>query len=174
VAVADFNNDGNLDLIMANYASADATVLLGDGTGNFSAPQSYATGPYCHGVTVADFNNDGFADAATVNVLSGDLSVLINDGYWYGAESNQPVVGSFALHEAGTLDSAASASSSALVQPAQAKASLMPGSVDQAFTGDSTENHPVTSSSLHHDLLPARMPTHTGLENDLSSTPVEL
>jgi hypothetical protein len=42
VAVGDFNNDGRPDLAAANFNSHNVTILLGDGTGNFTQP---ATSP---------------------------------------------------------------------------------------------------------------------------------
>src|SRR6266700_561127 len=35
VAVADFNGDGKLDLVVANLGSDNVTILLGDGRGGF-------------------------------------------------------------------------------------------------------------------------------------------
>ena len=35
MAVGDFNNDGNEDLVTTNSNSNDESVLLGDGSGNF-------------------------------------------------------------------------------------------------------------------------------------------
>ena len=43
VAIADFNSDGNLDLVTANY-SYNASVLFGLGTGAFQAPKTYLVG----------------------------------------------------------------------------------------------------------------------------------
>jgi len=55
-AVADLNNDGNPDLILANYSEvAGATVLLGNSNGTFQAPQDFFSGQGPDAIAVADF-----------------------------------------------------------------------------------------------------------------------
>jgi hypothetical protein len=63
VAVGDFNNDGNLDLLTFQ---PNVNVLLGNGDGAFGTPSSFKLG---HGeaardVAVGDFNGDGKLDLA--------------------------------------------------------------------------------------------------------------
>ena len=71
VALGDFNEDGNLDIVLQSY-SAFVTILLGHGDGTFSAPVDYnaggTTGLY-DGQTsliVGDFNHDGHLDVANL------------------------------------------------------------------------------------------------------------
>jgi hypothetical protein len=66
VAVADFNNDGDLDVYFA-ISGADE-VHLGDGDGTFSgtmAVPASAHGNNSYDVVLGDINHDGFMDAAT-------------------------------------------------------------------------------------------------------------
>ena len=82
VAVADFNRDTRPDLAVANRLSSDVTILLGDGTGNFTAA---ATGPERAGdgptaVAVGDFNGDTRPDLAVANYDSSDVTILLGDG----------------------------------------------------------------------------------------------
>src|SRR5438445_13524919 len=49
--VGDFNGDGKQDLAVAN--SNTVSILLGDGTGGFSAPTDFAVGAYAYAVSVA-------------------------------------------------------------------------------------------------------------------------
>jgi hypothetical protein len=66
VAVGDFNDDGHLDLAVANYFSSNVSVLLGNGDGSFQAARNFAAGLGPHSVAVGDFNGDGLLDLAVV------------------------------------------------------------------------------------------------------------
>jgi len=82
VAVAEFNGDGKLDLVVANAGSDDVTILLGDGQGGFleasGSPVSAGGGPFS--VATADFNGDGKIDLAVANYDSGNVSIFLGDG----------------------------------------------------------------------------------------------
>jgi len=80
IAVGDFNGDGHLDLAIANEDSNNVTVLLGDGTGRFTAaPGSpYHTGNSPTSVAVADMNGDGRPDLAISNATDDTITVLLN------------------------------------------------------------------------------------------------
>jgi hypothetical protein len=89
MAVADFNGDGNLDLAIPSDCGASGTcttngavtILLGDGTGNFTASTAMAaTGLRPYGIVVGDFNGDGKPDLAIANNDSNTVSVLLGDG----------------------------------------------------------------------------------------------
>ena len=82
VAVADFNEDGRLDLAVVNFNTdlGTVSVLLGNGSGGFAAPVNFATGRTPVSVAVGDFNGDGRADLAVVNANSDTVSVLLGDG----------------------------------------------------------------------------------------------
>lgn len=81
---ADFNRDGNIDLA---YVYGDAyggivTILLGDGSGNFSpAPGGIVSlPPYANQLTIADFNNDGNPDVAVTLITTYQVAILLGDG----------------------------------------------------------------------------------------------
>ena len=69
VAVGDFNNDGRLDIAVANSGTDNIGVLFGNGNGTFSNQTTYSTGsgsePYF--LAIGDFNNDNQLDIAIAN-----------------------------------------------------------------------------------------------------------
>ena len=102
MAVGDFNGDGLLDLgVTANsyqpgtpgywgyysyypgspgYYEGSANVLLGNGGGGFSGPNTTWLGYGYHtAAAVADFNGDHIDDFATFNTDYGAVSVLLGD-----------------------------------------------------------------------------------------------
>src|SRR5580765_5240349 len=62
VAIDDFNGDGKLDIVTANEESGDASVLLGDGNGEFSPARGspFPAGASPNDIAVGDFNRDGW------------------------------------------------------------------------------------------------------------------
>jgi len=95
-AVADFNGDGKLDLVVANCGSGCQTgtgtvgVLLGNGDGTFQTAVTYGTGGIgAHQVIVADVNGDGKPDLIIPNTGAtsqncpygpGSVGVLLGKG----------------------------------------------------------------------------------------------
>src|SRR4051812_31037905 len=69
IAVGDFNVDGRPDLVTANSSANSVSVLLGNGSGGFTAATggSVATGASPQAVAVGDLNGDGKADLAIAN-----------------------------------------------------------------------------------------------------------
>ena len=79
LAVADFDHDGLLDVVTADYVSSSASVLLGRGDGTFIDPMDAGPmGELPYGVAVGDFNGDGRPDFATANAISDDMAVKMN------------------------------------------------------------------------------------------------
>ena len=82
LAIADANADGDLDLITANQNSDDVSVLLGTGTGDFTAaPGSpVAVGDAPTSAVVGDMNSDGELDLITAGDGGSGVSVLVGAG----------------------------------------------------------------------------------------------
>ncbi len=79
LAVADFDKDGNLDLVIANDNSNSVTVLLGKGDGTFPTQVNYAAGTTPFGVAAGDLGN-GSPDIVVADSGGGTISVLVNKG----------------------------------------------------------------------------------------------
>src|SRR5579871_6114569 len=84
VATGDFNEDGRLDLAVANsnllgQQTSSVGVFLGNGDGTLQPMTAYATGKTPRSVVVGDFNRDGHADLAVAN-QDGFVSILLGDG----------------------------------------------------------------------------------------------
>ncbi len=83
VAVGDFNLDGKPDLAIANYNSANVTILLGNGSGGFTEPAGspVSAGNSPASVAVGDFNLDGKPDLAVANTITfGTVTILLGNG----------------------------------------------------------------------------------------------
>jgi len=79
IVAGDFNNDGKLDLAVANYGDGTITLLLGNGDGTFTQPSGspYAVGHGPLAIAAADFNGDGKLDLAVANATDGTVSILL-------------------------------------------------------------------------------------------------
>ena len=89
VAIGDLNGDGKPDLAVANYASGNVSILLGDGTGAFGAATNVTAGTGAHSVAIGDLDGDGKPDLAVANYLNNNVSILLGDGTGaFGATTN--------------------------------------------------------------------------------------
>jgi hypothetical protein len=90
--VADFNGDGKLDIVVADYGNPSTgdnggvSILLGNGDGTFKPPQFFSAGKNPNSVAVGDFNNDGKQDLLLTNFGdrssggNGNLTLLLGNG----------------------------------------------------------------------------------------------
>ena len=77
VAIGHLNDDGLLDLAVANSASGTVSVLLKNGTGGFGPKTDYVTGGNPRSVATGDLNHDGYPDLAVANSGLVAVSVLL-------------------------------------------------------------------------------------------------
>jgi len=77
-AAGDFNNDGKMDLVVANTGQNYVTILLGNGVGGFQLPSKVKVNGYPYGVAVGDLNGDGKPDLAVG--LNLNIAILLGNG----------------------------------------------------------------------------------------------
>jgi FG-GAP-like repeat/RTX calcium-binding nonapeptide repeat (4 copies) len=84
LAAGDFNDDTNLDLVVANaLGGGSGSVLLGRGDGSFRDAMTFPTGRGPESVAVGDFDGDTIPDLAFAISdpgLGGTLAVLLGAG----------------------------------------------------------------------------------------------
>lgn len=86
IAMADFNHDKKLDVVV--ITNNGFSVALGNGDGTFQRPVSYST-KVSYGIAAADFNNDGNQDVVSAD-LEGTVSVYLGKGD--GTFQTEPIV----------------------------------------------------------------------------------
>ena len=79
VTIADFNNDGLLDIAVGNGGSNNITLLLADGTGAFIT-KTVTTGGSPLALTAHDFDGDGNVDLAVPFADNNTIAMLFGDG----------------------------------------------------------------------------------------------
>ncbi|CAF1402668.1 unnamed protein product, partial [Rotaria sordida] len=79
VTVGDFNNDGKLDIAVANFQKPTIGIFIGNGDGNFSSPVIYAIAGEASPIslTACDFNNDSKLDIVVANSGLSNVAVFL-------------------------------------------------------------------------------------------------
>ncbi|CAF1374092.1 unnamed protein product [Rotaria magnacalcarata] len=89
IRAVDFNNDSQLDIIVANSDTDNLGIFLGYDNGSSMVQRIFSTGyqftPYC--VDVGDFNGDNRIDIVVVNYGSDTVGVLLGYGDDYSSNS---------------------------------------------------------------------------------------
>jgi hypothetical protein len=133
LATADFNGDGNLDLVVATGQSSTAQVLLGNGDGTF-AVSSLAVNAPTGSVIAGDFNHDGTPDLLVFNVEllgNGDGTFRVGPPITLPGPNRYVFLGDF--NGDGVLDLASVASGSRGSTISEISFGLADGSFAQPF-----------------------------------------
>jgi uncharacterized repeat protein (TIGR01451 family) len=81
LTVADFNNDGKLDIASIDAVFGYVAMFLGNGDGTFITPApTFAVGGQPESLVSGDFDRDGNMDLAAGNSNTHDISVLLGNG----------------------------------------------------------------------------------------------
>ncbi|MFZ4057339.1 MAG: FG-GAP-like repeat-containing protein, partial [Ferruginibacter sp.] len=78
--LGDFNNDGFVDVAVANSGLGTVAILLGNGNGTFTAAASLTVGTGPSDIALGDFNGDGQIDLAIANNVSNNISIRLGAG----------------------------------------------------------------------------------------------
>lgn len=79
LAVADFDQDGDRDVVVTNQDSNTIGILVNPGTGTFGAATTMPTGTTPGPIAVGDLNGDSGLDLAVSNRDSNNLSLFMNE-----------------------------------------------------------------------------------------------
>jgi len=105
--VADFNNDGFMDVATGNSTSSTVSIALGSGDGYFASVQNKSVGARPHGIVALDVDGDGDLDLVVASENGQSLTLLVNNGAGVFADgidfANQDNDGKYALG-AGDMD----------------------------------------------------------------------
>jgi hypothetical protein len=107
IAIGDLDGDAIPDVVTANGASDDVSVLLGNGDGTFRSQQEYGDMVAPLRVVIADLNGDGRADIVAASANGAAVLLGYGDGTFqpnanYGPAINWVAVGD--LNKDGKLD----------------------------------------------------------------------
>ncbi|CAF4242680.1 unnamed protein product, partial [Rotaria sordida] len=82
LTVHDFNNDGQLDIVVISSGTNDIGILLGYGNGSFPTSRRYSTGnDYgAFAIVLTDINNDGEIDIVLANAAASNIGILLGHG----------------------------------------------------------------------------------------------
>jgi hypothetical protein len=80
LGAADLDDDGDMDIVTADYYDDNISVLMNDGNGFFTKQGQYRTGDAPRSLSLGDVNGDGYIDVVTANYHGDTVSVLKNNG----------------------------------------------------------------------------------------------
>ena len=80
VAMADVDNDGDLDMVSPDFGGASVSIRLNNGSGVFSGGSNPGVGSQPLSAHMADIDSDGDLDLLTANYNAASASVRFNNG----------------------------------------------------------------------------------------------
>ncbi len=80
LVTGDFNGDGKIDLVVANYEANSISVFLNDGAGKWKTKTEYPVGQNPIFVTAGDLNQDEIPDLIVANNVGSSISIFLGKG----------------------------------------------------------------------------------------------
>ncbi len=80
VECGDLDGDGYLDIVVSLHGSSEISLLINDGTGNFTVDTFYETGQNPCALALKDIDGDNFIDILVAEEFSNTVSIFTNDG----------------------------------------------------------------------------------------------
>jgi hypothetical protein len=80
LVMADFNRDGNLDIVTGNSIANDVSFFAGKGDGSFKAAVNSFALNYPDSIAAGDVNGDGILDLVTVAANFNQVAILLGKG----------------------------------------------------------------------------------------------
>ncbi len=80
LAMADFDGDGNQDLVVSDSAHDQVAVLLGVGDGTFLPAGLFSTGHIPWNIAIGDVNSDGNPDIVVADDGDSSITLLLGNG----------------------------------------------------------------------------------------------
>src|SRR5262245_33774766 len=161
VTVADFNGDLHPDVAVANSASNDVSVFLGNSDGSLRPAGAVAVGTTPSFLASGDFNGDRLTDLAVANTGSNNVAILLGNGSGgFGLAGNFAVgvrPASIAVGDVsgdGNLDLAVASSGANTVSVLLGQGSGSFGSASHFATGGSIGASSVAIADFDLDGLP--------------------
>ncbi|CAF4774475.1 unnamed protein product, partial [Rotaria sp. Silwood2] len=79
--MGDFNNDGHIDVAVANSGSKNVGIFLRYGNGSFGNQVAYLTDSSPWSVAIGDFNNDTILDIVVANHDNDNVGIFLGWGH---------------------------------------------------------------------------------------------
>jgi hypothetical protein len=158
-SVGDFNQDGRLDLVEANFNAGTISVMLGNGDGTYQAIKRVSSGSGPVSTAVADFNHDGHLDFASTNAYSHSVTVALGKGdgtfdtFAYAAGPNAAALALGDFNNDGITDIAVTNATNAQPKTVEILLGKGPGTFDAAvaYSTGATTSFRIAAADFNSD-----------------------